>query len=107
VVKIAYYSADNPAFAVARLRFIDPVKLLAEDIEAMHGVARTTFVHGGVSRITNEIDVECARAADVIVVQRGFPRPETKDLLEDLMASGNLLESHCGRWLEVYRGLLR
>jgi glycosyltransferase involved in cell wall biosynthesis len=91
MLKVAYYSSDNPTLAVARLRFIDPVKLLGREVLAGHGVAKITFAHGEVSRITNELDTELFRTADVIVVQRGFPRPETAEFLELLISSGKPL----------------
>jgi len=76
-VKVAYFSLDDPRCAVARLRVLDPFDVLRPQI---HLIPVVTF-----SESSLVIDTAAVHAADLIVVQRGFPRKETQDLLEAVL----------------------
>lgn len=77
-MKVAYFSIDDPRFAVARLRVLDPLDVLGPPVQVIPAVT--------VSESETVIDAGGLPTADVVVVQRGFPRRETRDVLEAILA---------------------
>lgn len=77
-LKIAVFSLDLPQFACARLRILDP--FAAAGAEVLWG-----FTLEG--NIWNA-DPSVIDRADVILIQRFFPQPDTKACLEMIFASG-------------------
>jgi glycosyltransferase involved in cell wall biosynthesis len=88
-VKVAYYSADEPEFACARLRVLGPLELLAPQVEVACGVAMAVH-HAGTpdKRVTYTVDTRLAVDADLLVVQRSFPRPDSELTLAELLSTG-------------------
>ncbi len=78
--KIAYYTSDNLAFAVSRLRVIDPLMYLQDHFTLLYGITQ-------VNR-QMEIRVDILEKADVIIVQRGFPCAETQKFINAILQSG-------------------
>jgi glycosyltransferase involved in cell wall biosynthesis len=74
---IAYYSLDYPNFPSPRLRVIEPCGYL--NIQLLYGVA---FSGNEIS-----IRVDIIEQADLIIVQRGFPRAETQKVLDFIIES--------------------
>lgn len=72
-------SFDSPLFPSARLRLLDPLSL-APDVSVRWGLEEGA---GGA-----RFRMDYAAWADVIVTQRGFPRPDTRPLLDALRAAG-------------------
>ncbi len=77
---IAYYSFDDPAYACARLRVLEPARALGEAVRLLPGAVS----HGPGHRVRTDI----LDAADLILVQRYFPGPATAAVLDVLFASG-------------------
>ena len=77
---IASYSFDDPSYACARLRVVEPVRALGKAVRLLFGV-----VPRGAGHIVRG---DIAAEADVLLVQRVFPCAQTAPLLETLFASG-------------------
>jgi glycosyltransferase involved in cell wall biosynthesis len=88
-MKVAYYSVDQPNFAPAMLRVIGPLTLLAPQCELLPGVTRFVVDPGTPGeRFEHRVDTRLAREADLVLIQRGFPHPETRELLADILSAG-------------------
>jgi glycosyltransferase involved in cell wall biosynthesis len=87
-LKVAYYSADEPEFACARLRVFCPLELLAPEIELGCGVEMTVHGSGRDRRAQYTVDTPLAAAADIVVIQRSFPRAESQEALGEIFAMG-------------------
>ena len=77
---LAYYSFDDPAYACARLRVLEPVRALGSAVRLLPGV----FPQGPGHAVTCEI----LQAADVVLIQRYFPGPQTTSVLDAIFSSG-------------------
>lgn len=77
---IACYSFDDPAYACARLRVLEPVRALGGAVRLLAGAAPQGPGH----RIRTDI----LDAADLVLIQRYFPGPATAPVLETIFASG-------------------
>jgi glycosyltransferase involved in cell wall biosynthesis len=87
-VKIAYYSIDEPEFACAQLRVLRPLGLLAPEITLARGVEITIHGTGNSRKAEYLVDTELARAADLVLVQRGFPLLDLPGMLDSILGSG-------------------
>ncbi|BET59406.1 glycosyltransferase [Geobacter sp. 60473] len=79
-LKVAVYSLEHYSFACAQLRVLAPSRAADDRIEIRWGV--TTENHQA------SIDTSVANWADVVLVQRFFPREETWPFIEKIVASG-------------------
>lgn len=77
---IAVFSIDNPDYACSRLRLGGPLGALGDDVKVLWGVVS----ENGSARV----DTSILRAADLVVVQRIFPRQGTRPFIESILASG-------------------
>jgi len=75
-LKIVVFSLEAKEFACARVRLITPLSALRDEFELIWGVNGLTVNTGSISQ------------ADIIVIQRGFPRQETTNLLDMIFESG-------------------
>ncbi|MHC1713846.1 MAG: glycosyltransferase [Solidesulfovibrio sp.] len=77
---LAYYTFDDPAYACARLRVLEPIRALGPAVRLLPGV----LPQGPGHAVTTEI----LDAADVILIQRYFPGPQTASVLDTIFSSG-------------------
>lgn len=77
---IAYYSFDDPAYACARLRVLEPVRALGGAVRLLPGVEASGPGH--------RVRVDILDAADLILIQRYFPGPGTAPALAAIFDSG-------------------
>ena len=77
---IAYYSFDDPAYACARLRILEPARALGGAVRLLAGAVPRGPGHAVATDILD--------AADLILIQRYFPCPQTAPILEAVFASG-------------------
>lgn len=77
---IAYYSFDDPAYACARLRVLEPIRALAGAVRLLPGVEVQGHGH--------HVRTDIAAAADLILIQRYFPGPQTAPVLTTLFDTG-------------------
>ena len=75
-IKVAVYSLDSQEHACGHYRIKAPLAALGDDVEIMWGlrIKDNAFV----------INTDGIESADIIVVQRFLPRPDTKDFLDYL-----------------------
>lgn len=78
-VRLAIMSLDQPHLPTRRIRLTDPLAKCGDEVEASVAVR---YVDGNFVVDTPAID-----SADVIVVQRMFPRPNTAAICEYLLAT--------------------
>jgi len=79
-LKVAVFTLDIPEQACARLRLLDPFATLPGIVEVLWGVT--------IKDSNYSINLDMITAADVIVVQRFFPRKGTLSYLEQIFNSG-------------------
>lgn len=77
---IAYYSFDDPAYACARLRVLEPARALGDAVRLIPAVVPAGPGH----RVLPEVPPE----ADCVLVQRYFPCPQTEPVMRAIFASG-------------------
>lgn len=77
---IAYYGFDDPGAACARLRVFEPVSALMPAVRLLPGVVASGPGHA--------VTTDVLAAADLILIQRFFPSPDTTPILEAVFACG-------------------
>ncbi|EHJ46505.1 glycosyl transferase group 1 [Solidesulfovibrio carbinoliphilus subsp. oakridgensis] len=77
---VAWYGFDDPAYACARLRVLEPANALGPAVRLLAGAVP----HGPGHRVRTDI----LDAADLLLIQRYFPSPATAPVLEAVFASG-------------------
>jgi 2-polyprenyl-3-methyl-5-hydroxy-6-metoxy-1,4-benzoquinol methylase/glycosyltransferase involved in cell wall biosynthesis len=77
--RLVVYSSEHPDWACARLRLSSPLSLLAHEWEVVWGMDW--------DRTPPALNEEVWRDADLVLVQRYFPMPETAELLERMFAA--------------------
>ena len=80
MLTIACYSFEDPAHACARLRVLEPVRALGDAVRLLWGAVPCDAGH----RLREDI----LDAADLVLIQRLFPYPDTAPLLRTIFASG-------------------
>ncbi|KHK04484.1 glycosyltransferase [Desulfovibrio sp. TomC] len=77
---IAYYGFDDPAAACPRLRVFEPVHALGRVVRLLPGA----IPDGPGHRLVTDV----LEPADLILIQRFFPSPQTAPVLEAIFTSG-------------------
>ena len=77
---IAYYSFDDPAYACARLRVFEPARALGKAVRLIPCAIPQGPGHAVVTDMLPQ--------ADLVLMQRYFPCPQTAQVLETIFASG-------------------
>lgn len=80
MLTIAYFTLDDIRFPCPSIRVLSPARALGEDVRLLPACV---VVDGGVRE-----DPGALTAADVVLVQRGFPRKSTVQVLAAIVASG-------------------
>lgn len=80
-LRIVVYSLDKPHHAAPRIRLIYPAQALSDRIELRWGMTCTDGDQ-------HCIDTSLADWADIVVVQRLFPLPQTWQYIEQILAKG-------------------
>ncbi|MHC1788924.1 glycosyltransferase family protein [Solidesulfovibrio sp.] len=77
---IAYYGFDDPASACARLRVLEPVRALGGAVRLLPGA----LPQGPGHAVTTDV----LGPADLVLIQRFFPSPQTAPILDAIFDSG-------------------
>jgi hypothetical protein len=77
---IAFYSFDDPTYACARLRVLEPVRTLGDAVRLLPGVASQGAGH--------HVRTDILAQADLVIIQRYFPSPGTVPALAAIFDAG-------------------
>ena len=77
---IAYYGFDDPAAACPRLRVFEPARALGRAVRLLPGAIPNGLGHS--------VTTDVLEPADLVLIQRFFPGPQTAPILEAIFASG-------------------
>ncbi len=77
---IAYYSFDDPTYACARLRVLEPARALGRAVRLLMGVSPKGAGH--------IVSTDILAQADMVLIQRYFPSPGTAPILEAIFEAG-------------------
>jgi len=77
---IAFYSFEDPAYACARLRVLEPVRALGRSVRLLQGAIPRGPGHA--------VATDILAQADLVLIQRYFPCPQTAQVLETIFAAG-------------------